>query len=353
MNLVLAVTTYNRKDRLENLINSFFATRSDFHRWRVIIADDGSTDETIPYLNSLNASRENIFIIRNQRKGVHHQFNTLLKAIEKTQFDYCFKCDDDIEFIQKGWEDHYIRAIQESGYDHLCFFDPNWRPEKNMNSPVEKGSLISHCIGKDVQGAFFTLTPKVIEKVGYMDVENFGFRGVGHIDYTLRACRMGFNDLNNPFDAKGSGKYIRYQFDNYSSAMPEVLVKVFEDEADSKRKYDLINEPRTYVPFREMLQSIDTAMEKQLLLKRIETLENEKKTAEAEKLWYESELKSYKSILNKVESEINWYKSEIITIKQWSAAEVEKNNTWHKSFYSHLPDWYLKLGKIFKLRKKS
>jgi glycosyltransferase involved in cell wall biosynthesis len=295
------------------LVSSFFSTRSTAQDWRLIITDDGSTDGTLTYLDDLKEKDRSIEIILNNRKGVHHQFNSIIKKLEQLDFDLCLKCDDDIEFIKSGWENLYIKAIKETGFDHLCFFDTKWRPEKNLRPPVEQGPLISHCHGMDVQGAFFTITPEMIKKVGYMDTKNFGFRGVGHIDYTMRACRLGFNDINHPFDAKGSHAYIRSQTENYTTALPEELLEGLEDEMETQRKYALVKENRTYIPFNEWNESLDINTERGYLMRAVQSLRKQKQ----------------------------WYEEEIGRLKQWE-----------KEQYGYLPGWYLKVGKLFKLFRK-
>lgn len=298
---ILAITTFNRYHYLKRLINSFKVNNSD-SKWHLIIADDGSTDETIKYIESLVIPNTTVSVIKNNRQGVHHQFNTIVRKLEQLDFDYCFKCDDDIEFIKPGWEKLYIDAIESSGYDHLCHFDPTWRAEKNLKKPVTKGDLISHCNAKDVQGAFFTLTPRVVKKVGYMDVKNFGFRGVGHIDYTMRACRAGFNNVNYPYDVKNSSAYITHQREEYSSAMNRHVQNALESDDQSKNKYELIKDAsRLYIPFYENPPSITPKLEKELLQRRLEELENEKR--------------------------------------------------WYEETYGHQPRWFIRLGKLLKLFK--
>ncbi len=309
VNAVLAITTYNRKENLEALISSFVDTHDRNLKWTVIIADDGSTDSTLDYLGTLELPQMSMILIHNNRRGVHYQFNTIVRQLESLHFDVCFKCDDDIQFTKPGWESLYITAMQESGYDHLCYFDPTWRPEKNLSTPVGRGRLISYCKGKDVQGAFFTITPEIVKKVGYMDVQNFGFRGVGHIDFTLRACRLGFNDIENPFDAAGSSEYLSMQHSEYRSALPSELIYGLEDDEATKRKYDLIEQLRTYVPFRESNERLDGETEREYLVRAVKSLETQK-------LWYEQ--------------------------------EIQRLKLWEKEAYGHLPKWYLRLGRIFK-----
>lgn len=281
MNIILAITTYQRNQYLEKMLNSFTQTKDNNANWQLIIADDGSSDGTVQYLESLKIQNVKIHLIKNNRKGVHHQFNTIIKHLESIPFDCCFKCDDDIEFIKPGWDQLYINAIQASGYQHLCHFDPYWRPEKNLKKTVKSGSLISYCKPIDVQGAFFTLTPEVLKKVGYMDTTNFGFRGVGHIDYTLRACRAGFNHPEHPFDVINSNAYIKHQTHEYHSALDKHIQGALENDAASERKYELLKDAsRLYVPYNEIDSNLDE-QEVALLRTQLDNLQNQK-------IWYET-----------------------------------------------------------------
>jgi len=57
LKLVLAVTTWNRLDFLQSFLKSFFDTRSLRYDWVLIVADDGSTDGTIEYLENLRITQ--------------------------------------------------------------------------------------------------------------------------------------------------------------------------------------------------------------------------------------------------------------------------------------------------------
>ena len=78
-NAITAVTTYNRLVYLKEFIKTWNATKSKSIKWSLIIADDGSTDGTLSWLDTLkNAKKDyNLFIINNNRKGVHFQTNKI------------------------------------------------------------------------------------------------------------------------------------------------------------------------------------------------------------------------------------------------------------------------------------
>ena len=60
-------------------------------------------------------------------------------------------------------------------------------------------------------GCFYTITPDIINKIGYFDEEEFPVRGHSHIDYTIRACRIGANKESTTFDVLGSNDYINME----------------------------------------------------------------------------------------------------------------------------------------------
>ena len=110
---ILAITTFNRLHFLKVLINSFKKNATDSN-WKIIIADDGSTDGTIEYIESLKIPDVSITLIKNKRNGVHYQFNTIIRKLEELDFDYCFKCDDDIEFLKPNHRKHKQRKIKQT-----------------------------------------------------------------------------------------------------------------------------------------------------------------------------------------------------------------------------------------------
>ena len=248
---VLAITTYNRLDYLRKCVESFIQTRSDAISWQLIIADDNSTDGTKEYLQKLEETHTAI-IIHNDRTNIHHQVNTILKTLSNLEFDLCFRCDDDIQFLQNGWDNLYWNTIEQTGYDHLIFFDKNWLPYSNLSLPIRMGNLVANCHPEKIQGAFYTLTKEVIEKVGYFDEQQFGASGLGHVDFSFRCCRAGFNVLRSPFDVENSNQFVQLQaVQTYSSASS--LKKKSDSNSNNVLaiKKQLLGMERIFFPYNE------------------------------------------------------------------------------------------------------
>jgi GT2 family glycosyltransferase len=209
-NIVLCVTTYNRLKYLKDFINSFNETKNTFFKWTLIISDDGSTDQSIEYINSLNLPDVSIVKIFNKRVGVHMQTNLIFDKISKMNYDFAFKADDDIIFKKKGWDSSYIRSSIRSSKKHLVYYNNSWKKSRFIKrEPINHIESQASC--EDAMGCFWTFNKNVLKRVGNFDTDNFGHRGQGHIDFTARCCRLGFNDSKNVWDSINSNIYISMQ----------------------------------------------------------------------------------------------------------------------------------------------
>ena len=208
---ILAITPRNGLKNLKSLVDSFSKTKSDNADWTLIISDNGASDGVRDWVKNLKTDYP-IFLIENDQVSNVRQENQLLKKMSEMDFDLCFKSNDEVVFLGKGWDQLYWEAIQKTGYDHFIFYDINRKKVKNSDFPIKRGNLIAHCPPENCQGVFFTLTPRALKQVGFMDEQLLNKNnGLSVLDYMLRACRLGFNVLSYPFDVKNSNKYIRLQ----------------------------------------------------------------------------------------------------------------------------------------------
>lgn len=226
MKLILGIVTYNRLRYLKKLLSSFLNTYNKDYEYTIIIADDGSTDGTLEYLDEFNNTFP-IIIIKNSHKYIAGQTNSILKMCSNYSYDIGFIANDDIEFTDSGWDIDYVDSILKSGYDHLVYFNKNLCSYKaklfrhNQRKIKIKNNLnicskINYLL---CMGCFWTFTPRVISTVGYFNTGDFIGSGYSHIEYTLRCCRAGFNKENYLYDVENP-KIIVYCEDsdkNYNS----------------------------------------------------------------------------------------------------------------------------------------
>ncbi len=204
--ILVGVTTYNRVDYIGKFLESFLATKSKDLHHTLIVADDGSTDGTIELVKSLSVDAStDVVLIQNRGVGIAGQTNAILYAAKHLQFDLGFEADDDISFKKPGWDVAYLNAVQRSGLGHLVFHDNSW---KKGNRRRRRDELRSSTDARGAMGCLWTFTQDVLNRVGFFDEQNFPIRGHAHLDFTLRACRAGFNEADTLWDLAEAKSFV-------------------------------------------------------------------------------------------------------------------------------------------------
>jgi glycosyltransferase involved in cell wall biosynthesis len=281
--LLIGITTYNRREYLEKCVGSWLETRSTKYDWTVIIADDGSSDGTLEYLDVLTLPHQ-LHIIRNSRRYACGQTNTIYELAQRIGFDIGFKVDDDVIFEKPGWDDLYVNAIEKSGYQHLCYLNFSHyvrlkkRKDERFKTPKLQRDHSGECVAAidvmDCDGSFFTFTPAVLEKVGYNDETNFPIRGQWHIDYSVRCCRAGFNTAERFYDAADSNEFLDLQANrqDYRCSIPwgPEYKKTKNPDELARRQAVLDDITRLYIAYPESsmprIKRINDVFEKVIVL---------------------------------------------------------------------------------------
>lgn len=262
--VVMGIKTYNRVDYLKDCIDSFIRTRDQGYNWVLIVADDGSEDGTLEYLDSLVLPVE-FHVIKNRRRYAVGQTNTILDLAMGIGFDFGFNIDDDLVFTKPGWDSLYIEAVKNSGYTHLVHRHlkhaenllKNKDSDARLPSPVYDSSLACIAHGDSYfdlgTGSLVTFTMDTVDRVGYCDERNFPIRGQWHVDYHIRCARAGCNDSNYLFDAIGSNEFLEiqnYLSEDYRCAIPwGEEYKKTKDPAELERRFKVMeDESRVFVP---------------------------------------------------------------------------------------------------------
>lgn len=252
MKLLIGITTYNRPKYLLELIESFVKF-SNFkkYNWTILIVDDSSNKKINHNILKKYRKKIKMFYIQNKlNMGVHYSTNIILDYFYKNNFDIGFKADDDIFFKKSNWEEAYVDCIKNTEYKHLTYYNNLWKKEK-FDYFVKKNEC-SFKSSSDVFssfGCFWTFSREVIDEVGYFDFKNFGKRGLGHVDYSARCCRAGFNNEDRFLYPASANLYIDMQKRNgYIESMPYSEVKKMNTKSILEFKNSLINSNRVYVP---------------------------------------------------------------------------------------------------------
>ena len=256
LNFITAVTTIDRIEYLQQFASDWKETKSSKAKTTLVIADDGSSDGTLEWLiDDLESDESNIVVIRNDGLGIARQTNSILDYILSSDLnpDAIFMCNDDIRFLKPGWDEEYHTAMLESGFDHLVYFNSEWKSPTHATGSPRSNNLFSHCSAREAMGCFYTLTPRLIEKLGFFDEKEFPVRGHSHVDYTIRACRAEANDLQYLYDFRDSNKFIGMVMrDGYKRT--HRTLSVFErkistsPESLARREQVLLTEGRIFIP---------------------------------------------------------------------------------------------------------
>ena len=253
---VTAVTTIDRKEYLEQFIETWNKTRDKLANRTLIIADDGSTDGTLEWLcEELEIEDYNLVVIRNDGSGIARQTNSIIDYVSNLHFrpDAIFMCNDDIRFLKEDWDNAYSRAISNSRYDHLVYFNPEWKDPSHHEGSPRTSEIVSYCNAREAMGCFYTLTPRLIERLGFFDEVSFPVRGHSHVDYTLRACRVEANDTHFLYDLSESNEFIGMILrDGYKRTFRTLSVLERKlstsEESLAKRESILLSEGRRFIP---------------------------------------------------------------------------------------------------------
>lgn len=201
----VAIVTYNRDFILKEIIESVRSTTPD--GTRIVICDDGSTDET----SSIVAKIPNVVYIRGENRGVSANKNRALFALQ----DCGTLCllEDDLIPQTKGWYEIYEEAALVSGISHFCRVQDKLVSEAVIEfSNYMQSKGFSPIYGPSPRGDLTFITHDVIEKVGAF---NPNFRGAGHAhgEWSGRVERSGLvghpnkwvdiAEANNCFIQKG------------------------------------------------------------------------------------------------------------------------------------------------------
>ena len=242
---LIGIITFNRNDYLIDLLNSIILYNDNNIDYVIIIGNGYIYDLNIlDIVKKINFPNNiSIYFLNNNQNYIYYQTNIIFKFSNNFNYNFGFILNDDILILKKDWEKLYYNAYLQSNYDHLVFYDSNLK----KNSFYKCNNLIeSKCEAYNCMGALFTITKNLINKIGYFDEINFPLRGHSHIDYTIRCCRLNFNNINNLYDAKNSNNYIRLNNKNKNSTFFKINKYIRElykvDIYEEEKRLNILND---------------------------------------------------------------------------------------------------------------
>ncbi|WP_077803545.1 glycosyltransferase family 2 protein [Gluconobacter albidus] len=183
--LGIGIITYNRKSILSLTIENIRKfTNSDFE---FVIADDGSSDGTIEYLNN-----SGIKYITGVNKGISWNRNRALWYLKNEKnCENIIILEDDCSPNEFGWEKQWIEAIENFG--HINYM-PEGSIENDNDISSGSGTPNDPFIAPMHQALCVGYSSRALDFVGYLDIR-FKKYGEEHVEHTHRFLRAGYGGL--------------------------------------------------------------------------------------------------------------------------------------------------------------
>lgn len=216
MNRGVAIVTYNRAKQLGDLIECVQKTVPE--GTRIVVADDGSTDET----PQIVASFPDVMYLRGTNKGVAHNKNRALCALQSCSFVALL--EDDLFPVKPGWFEIYETAARFLGVHHFCRVQDKEIPEtiESCTYALQSAYGWKPIYGESPRGDLTFVTKRAIQTVGGMHPD---FRGVGyaHGEWSNRIAKAGLiphplkwidiQEARDSFEQRGDREGGRWQQD--------------------------------------------------------------------------------------------------------------------------------------------
>jgi len=196
----IIIVNWNKKELTGKCLTSL--KKTSYPNYKVIMVDNGSTDNSIEYLKKINPSIDILKL--NKNYGYTEGTNAGWKrALIKYNADYICAMDNDIITVQAEWLDLIINELEKSPLNGIGS-GKHLFPDGRLQTPYEgadasyKKDTGKYDFIKEVDafvGPCILIKKSVINKIGYYD-ENF-FYGPNDLDYCYRARKAGFKIIYN------------------------------------------------------------------------------------------------------------------------------------------------------------
>lgn len=172
LTLGIGIITYNRLPILQRCVANI--ARHTRLPYTLMIADDGSEDDTVPW-----ARGQDISVVTGPRRGVAWNKNRALYYLQMyTECDPILLFEDDTWPLTEGWETVWIAAARR--WQHVNYgyaFNPQVVPGSGTaEDPYQLPAFGGHCT---------ITTRRALEEVGFLDSRFLGY-GWEHVEWTHR-----------------------------------------------------------------------------------------------------------------------------------------------------------------------
>jgi glycosyltransferase involved in cell wall biosynthesis len=183
--LAVVIPTFNRASTLPRALESVLAQDAD--GLEIIVVDDGSTDDTLAYLDSVHDAR--LVVVTQENRGVCAARNAGVRA---TQAEFVTFLDSDDEALA-GWAKQWL-VFAARGIDFASCAIVRRRPDGQevLDAPGRSGAAFGFLHLKMLAGAYCVRRQLLIDVGGFRE-------GLRFSENTDLGLRLGGRMLENPF----------------------------------------------------------------------------------------------------------------------------------------------------------
>jgi len=256
----IIIPIYNALKEVKQCIDSIINNSKEF-KYRVLLINDSSDDETTNYLRNLYSRCEQIYVIENETNLGYSK--TINRGLKLSSADYVVLLNSDT-VVGKNWLKNLKNCIvskqtigivgplsnaatwqsipYQRGKDgRFCINDiPDGFSVGSFVEWIEANSLKMYPKVKLLNGFCMMLKREVIDRVGYIDIKNFPVGYGEETDYCIRAREAGFElaIADNTFVYHSKSKSFGHDKRSILSQQGEVSLK----NKYGKEEYNSIKE---------------------------------------------------------------------------------------------------------------
>ena len=202
--VLVLIPTYNEEESIGNLLNRLQNVRerfANFYEMDILIVDDGSPDNTIKIVKSLDYSRINI-LQRSEKKGLGPAYLAGFSEGLKTDYDYFVEMDADLSH-----QPEELPNLLEQATDQNFVIGTRWMPGGSVVNWPKKRQFISKMGTKyasfalklpyrDLTSGYRVIPRRFLEKIDFSKIET---RGYGfQVEMAIKARNNSFNIVEVP-----------------------------------------------------------------------------------------------------------------------------------------------------------
>lgn len=197
--VLVLIPTYNEEESIGNLLNRLQSVReqiANLYEIDILIVDDGSPDNTIKIVKSLDYSRISI-LQRSEKKGLGPAYLAGFSEGLKADYDFFVEMDADLSH-----QPEELPNLLEQATDQNFVIGTRWMPGGSVVNWPKKRQFISKMGTKyasfalklpyrDLTSGYRVIPRSFLEKIDFSKIET---RGYGfQVEMAIKARNNGFN----------------------------------------------------------------------------------------------------------------------------------------------------------------